>query len=416
MVPTSLASAQTREGGGRLKVQNSVCQSSHDSEADLHKTARNMGGSTKVLARKQDNEPLAVEAAATNGIDSIDASAAAAVNTDVADDDIGHTRYGHVPAVNRGRTCVLPEELIKLSKGKCTFDDLMDCAIQYLEEQALLQEYCQSRSSPHHYNACHCLQIFVRTDPNEPARFTTDVAKFMIYFGKQTRHVQQRLVMSWIKQARYAKENEVNKNCFYNVPCLLESSDPNEPPMEWSIEEVPRICYGALLTILGKGREFYYTCKKAVETNQLPVHAAKGKRSNNGKFFDNNVSDDLHLFFNELLDNYKHVRKTAKNGEPYNEIVDPRITSRRELFRIFCWERGWKVNIKPSRNNRKNGSTEVVERTAETDGWDPTLERLAVCSRITFDAFWVANYPSIQVQPHRNSRKEKRKPLNAVYI
>jgi hypothetical protein len=328
-------------------------------------------------------------------------------NNDISNEEELETRKDPV-LLTPCRTCIHPYELLRLvssnkNKHKNIDDDLSDCAKAYLEEQSLLQDHCVTTTNSRKQLSCSCMTVFQRIDERQEAPWTDAVAKYMVYFIRKPKQEQQKTVILWIKHSKIARKNPDRTWCIYNIPCLLQSSSNDNEPVEWFLQDAPRICHSALLTILGKGRVFWTTCCKAAATNQLPTHGLRGRPSNRARLFDEAVADDLRIFFEELFANHPTESKTAKNGDAFIEIHgqhEGRQFSQRGLYRLFCFGRGWKVISKDNK-----GGTNIVIRQPE-DGWDSSFQQLPICSWNSFQRFWKENYPTLRVQPHKNSQKQ----------
>jgi hypothetical protein len=121
------------------------------------------------------------------------------------------------------------------------------------------------------------------------------------------------------------------------------------------------ICSNAMLDILGKGRMFWETCRQAVITNEAPCHGLKAKVSNNGMDPESSLFLSLHFFFDEMEELAEPratrlgVREETNNGlRGDNETLDlPAWTTKRELYRRWCYEQGWILQTTDMSNWRK---------------------------------------------------------------
>jgi hypothetical protein len=125
---------------------------------------------------------------------------------------------------------------------------------------------------------------------------TQATARFIVYFAKQTRAIQQSYVMSWYRSAfQYwqfkSKDDPQYSRYHFQVPILC---DP-ENGLEYK-ETLPYVCMSAMHLISGKKVSFWATCMRAVQSNTIPEHGLVGRESNNGKFASETL-DDLCSFF-----------------------------------------------------------------------------------------------------------------------
>jgi len=235
------------------------------------------------------------------------------------------------------------------------FNFMHSKCIDFLEEQAFLQPKCYAALTACHAN-CKCLNVFHRQDDGMPP-LTNAAANYMVYFAELMAIQQHATIVDWLKYTKYCTPNEQMAHCVFIMLTRANSLDDDDiddvediDVIDASILAPPRICSGAMLTILGIGKRMWRRCKALSETNKKAApHALVGKTSNRATHFNKEVADELHLFLWEISQlatptATRFVRERTgvlgvqNNG--INKIYLEPWYSKRSLFDGFCWERG----------------------------------------------------------------------------
>ena len=224
---------------------------------------------------------------------------------------------------------------------------------------------------------------------------TRSVARFMVYFSKKDSiKEQQPIVIEWIKYAG----NIANANKqMYLLPQLCGDDDDIIECLDTAAPDIPKVCYSALLTVLGRGRKFWNTCKRHAAAGTLPEHGLTGRPSN--RPVDKELRESLHRFFNEIA-SFAEPRATRFTREITGQLdirdedndTDylPPNFKKRALYGRFCWERGWSIETSAS------GVTNRKER--EDEQWIALQrERKPICSWIAFWRMWQQDFPKLKI-------------------
>jgi len=249
-----------------------------------------------------------------------------------------------------------PTTLFKVKEKGLNF--VHQKCIEFLEEQALAQPKCYSAMNAR-YSNCSCLNVFDRHN-NETLPLTNAVAKYMLYFMELTAVQQRATIVDWLKYTKYATPNEQNAHCTFIMPTVCNCLDEDDiddvedvDMIDGNILMPPRICGGAIQTILGIGRHTWQLCKALSKRKKKETpHALIGKASNHAKCFNNDIADDLHLFLSEIS---KLASPTATQfmqeqtgvlgvcNDDINKLYLEPWYSKHHLFDHFCWECSWKL-------------------------------------------------------------------------
>jgi len=152
------------------------------------------------------------------------------------------------------------------------FDFVHLKCIEFLEEQVFVQLTCYSAVNMC-YSSCNCLNVFHRQDEETPP-LTHAVANYMVYFSKLTGVQQHAMIVDWMKYTKYCIPNKQAAHCVFIMPTCADCSDDNDiydvediNIIDVSILDPPRICSGAILTILGIGRRTWQLCQALSKGN-----------------------------------------------------------------------------------------------------------------------------------------------------
>ena len=277
-----------------------------------------------------------------------------------------------------------------------TDEDLVDTAVDFLRKQALLQCPCIYKCN-RKARSCNCHEIFAKKEdePMQGSPLTRSVARFMVYFAKKDSiKEQQPIVIEWIKYAG----NIANANKqMYLLPRLCGDDDDIIECLDTAAPDIPKVCYSALLTVLGRGRKFWNTCKRHAAAGTLPEHGLTGRPSN--RPVDKELQESLQRFFQEIA-SFAEPRATRFTREITGQLdirdeaddTDylPPNFKKRALYGRFCWERGWSIETSAS------GVTNRKER--EDEQWIALQrERKPICSWIAFWRMWQQDFPKLKI-------------------
>jgi hypothetical protein len=276
-----------------------------------------------------------------------------------------------------------------------TDDDLIDAAVDYLHEQALLQSPCIDKGNCK-ARSCNCLEVFAEKEdePTQGSPLTRSVARFMVYFAKKDHFKEQQpIVIEWIKYA--GNIANANKNQYLLPRICLD--DDNTEGLDDNAPEIPKVCYSALLTILGYGRGYWDTCKKHAKAGTLPVHGLTGRPSNTP--VNEELQESMDRFFNEIAC-FAEPRATrftrertgqldTRDEDDDSDFLPPNF-KKRALYGRFCYERGWLVETST------NGATTTKKR--KDDEWIALhQEPKSICSWAAFWRKWPKDFPNLKI-------------------
>jgi hypothetical protein len=156
--------------------------------------------------------------------------------------------------------------------------------------------------------------------------------------------------------------------------------------------------------MIGKGKQFLKTCRKAADSNTLPVHGLKGRKSNRGKMFDESISDDIFVYF-ETVSSFATPTATRlvrtetgnglRDGEDGTLELEP-SWSKWHLYSRFCYERGWRIKTDDIGVDKKERRTdgEYAPNQADEDSKEPE----PICSWPRFWNFWNEHYYHLKLR------------------
>ena len=191
--------------------------------------------------------------------------------------------------------------------------------------------------------------------------------------------------------------NGTPTHCTFHLPVLQLEEVYDEDV----IEEI-FVCQSTIMSLLKLGKDWWATCKKAVEGNYIPEHAMVGKRNRSVKF-EREARADLIEFFEELMQLGEPIATRFIRNElgalrdDEDLVLLPSCTSKRSLYERFCFERGCKVHTSAK------GITKLKERT--DPNWLASNLEFKYCPNWTsFFDFWAKEYPIIRIrQPVRDN-------------
>jgi hypothetical protein len=286
-------------------------------------------------------------------------------------------------------------------------DDLVEDAIVFLHENALLQTNCGSLSGRLGKLRCSCWKTFLpegvvedgvplETESAESAdeycatSVTVSVARYMVYFCKLEKQQQQAIVLEWLRYAEIVSPpNGQFKHCTFIIPLLHDG-------FQMDRSKLPLICKSTMMQITGRCTRLWLSCSKALKNGRIPEHGLKGRPSNRATPFENEVKEDLAEFF-EVIKNYaeppiattyvQEMTGTTERDADTEKLLLPPYWTKRSLYGRFCLERGWKIAT-----NAKG--TNTVEERIDAD-WADEWDRLPICSWRQFHRYWKQNIPEL---------------------
>jgi hypothetical protein len=176
-------------------------------------------------------------------------------------------------------------------------------------------------------------------------RTKKEISSYVSFLSRLNRIDKIRELMVWKRYADGSELTRMNASCYF-LPLTRTAGKYDEPNPDNSL----MICKNAMLAILGKGSRFWKTCCKAARDNILPIHGMTGKISNSAPDPESDVYQSLFLFFEDMKElaeprATRLVRELTNNGvRDDNDTLDlPAWTTKRELYRRWCFEQGWKM-------------------------------------------------------------------------
>ena len=238
--------------------------------------------------------------------------------------------------------------------------------------------------------ACNCLKVL----EDEVTRHA--VATNMVLFFKKNTEEKMLTVMDWVRYTQGG--NSMGKKAMFFLPFIKDMND--EFYDEHEHEEIfptlstHKICKSAIRTLLDFGRYQWRTAERCVKKCVLPKHGNRTKRSNNGKYFDTYVKENLETFFLDLQQlgcpqATRVVRDLTGSGlrdgeEGVTEL--PPAFSRRSMYRRWVEERGYIVE-----QNQQNGGMKA------TKNREVQLATQPICSFSRFKSYWYQEHRKLRL-------------------
>jgi hypothetical protein len=113
---------------------------------------------------------------------------------------------------------------------------------------------------------CNCFSILSNED------FRAAVAEYQVMFAALKATEQMKIVIEWLRNT----PTDENRKTF-RVPFLLS---PSQDPSDFDALREAFVCQHAMMDILVKGKEFWYSCCRHHKSNTIPKHQLTGKPSN----------------------------------------------------------------------------------------------------------------------------------------
>ena len=238
--------------------------------------------------------------------------------------------------------------------------------------------------------ACNCLKVL----EDEVAHHA--IATRMVLFYKQSRDEQMLTVMDWLWYTQAQGGNNSGKKAMFLLPFI---KDINDEFYEHEHEEIfatlstHRVCKSAIRTLLDFGRSKWRTAERCVKKCVLPKHGNSNKRSNNGKYFDTYVRENLETFFLDLeqLGTPQATRVVRdltgsglRDGEEGVTKLPPAFSCR-SMYRRWVEERGFVVEP-----NQQKGNGMKATRNREVQ-----LATQHICSFGRFRSYWYQEHQKL---------------------
>lgn len=261
-------------------------------------------------------------------------------------------------------------------------DDIYSAFIEYNQELAC-RSCCSNVFNPTTLS-CNCLSIFLEA----PGKYCEAVAEYQLVFGRLKSEEQKKVLIEWMRNMPIEDRTRHDKR--YRIPFILHESDSMA---DYNILQEATVCQSSLARLLGRGRKWWYACRKHAMANTFPKHALKGREPNNKRKWNQDFDEDLAEHFESLRKEAEpfatsFVREktgetTLRDANEKLEMLPPSL-SKRSCYARFCLERGWKI----FQTNKGNIKKEAVEgRTQQTT---PSLA--------SYCAFWLKRYPNLKVR------------------
>jgi hypothetical protein len=276
---------------------------------------------------------------------------------------------------------------------------LVDHAIEYLHWHALNTPFCPHKSGEKtRFNKCQCMTVFaedVNNTHESASPLTRATARFIAFFAKLERTVQQQWVMGWHRTAyqywsSFIHNGQSNNNHrFYQLAVLCDPENDlviNEP--------LPYMCMSAMLIIYGRKQSFWSTCILAVKANTIPEHGLIGKDGNATKC-NGETLDDLRSFMMEIESlcevvptRFVRDRTGFTTRDDKETYTLPPYMSKKSLYVRWCYERGW--NIESTANS-------IVSKQRRLD-WPADEETQQILSWPYFLHVWKRDFCHITIR------------------
>jgi hypothetical protein len=273
-------------------------------------------------------------------------------------------------------------------------EDQLELCMSYLQSA---QVFCKRWSRANkklglsHYTKCDCISFFrlqSKADEREA------VARYMMYYYNKKRPDQQQILMDWI---RYSNHKSSTRRFF------LPFSKRNETAMESEDRDDPfgftyrmakmkgiKVCRSAIGFILDESKHSWQTCSKLVDTNTLPAHGNKSRRSGRAIQFDANVRADLGEYFTDLQKlaeprSTRVIRQevgaiTLRDCED-DAIYLPPYMAKRKLYEDFCADRGYALKDSPKGYSKTKNRDDAE----------------SIPSWYGFRSFWKREFPKLRL-------------------
>jgi hypothetical protein len=236
-------------------------------------------------------------------------------------------------------------------------EDLVDIGVQFLQEQSLLQFHCRDKQRGSNL-LCSCLSIFRKEEEAWEYPLAEMVARYMVFFARLSKPEQQRTVIDWI---RYSLGNsgarKTDSEMRFLLPIIANADELDETDDDCvqfkaarDLAMEYRVCYSAMLTIVGYSWRFWRRCKSAACSGVLPVHGLTNRRSNHRISLEGEI--ELQCFFDEMVAlaeplPTRFVREIT--GELTTRDTNTELKqlassfSKRGLYSAFSYEQGWAI-------------------------------------------------------------------------
>lgn len=299
------------------------------------------------------------------------------INNTTMDTSINANEATDEPATKRQKRAT-PFDHLKTRND----EELVDSFVLY-NHSLSSRQCCISRFRGNNLS-CNCLSVLSKAPDDHPDIFCEAVAEYQVYFGRLEWKEQKKIAIEWIRSNQsWARSKK------FPIPFLIGTDD--DVTRYKQLKECT-ICASSMMNILGKGREWWYSCSNHVDNSTLPEHKLKGKPSNRKARFDLLHKDALKAHFEELRREVipiatRFVREktgetTTRDDDDKIEQLPPYVT-KRSCYAKYCFERGWKI----STNNKGTETKTAIENTQQQD----------IPSWFAYRSYWNTNYPCLKV-------------------
>jgi hypothetical protein len=293
------------------------------------------------------------------------------------------------PTVKRGGKRETPFSKLN-GKEKVSDEDLLWLFADY-NEAIGCRECCVNRlSSNPKYLQCNCGELF-----GSCQEFCMAVAEFQLYFGRESKLQQQKIVIEWMRVAHHLLQpGNTNKGRKYSIPFLAPKN------CDQSVYEDLRttgVCASTLMDILGVGKRWWMRCNIHANNNTLPQHTLKGQPTNLKRKWNELFEDSLVEHFELLREDTgpiatRFVRErtgeiTTRDDDDKSEYLAPNWSKRR-CYAKYCRTKGVEVST-------TNRGTIIKKPLAGLGEEGAAMQR--VPSWGAYLSFWTKRYANLKV-------------------
>jgi hypothetical protein len=285
-------------------------------------------------------------------------------------------------SANRGGKRETPFSLLK-SKEKVSDELLLDAFMEY-NQTIGSRDCCVNRTSSNpKFLQCNCGEILA-----DNQEYCMAVAEFQVFFGKESKVHQQRIVIEWMRVAHLLQHSTTRRK--YSIPFLTPEGCNQEV---YEGLRTTGVCASTLMDILGVGKKWWLTCLVHSTNNSLPQHKLKGQPSNIKRKWNEVFEEGLIEHFEDLREDSgpiatRFVRErtgeiTSRDDNDSNEYLSPNWSKRR-CYAKYCRSRGVEILT--------NNKGTIQKRPAAGGGGMQDVP-----SWSTYLSFWNKHYPNLKV-------------------
>jgi hypothetical protein len=222
---------------------------------------------------------------------------------------------------------------------------------------------------------CTCLHIL-----RQPHLRAT-VANYKVGLRNKSKHEVDSIIFEWYRYAKSCADEKKGRHKPYWYMMPFDGTDALANGVDIKEIVTARICQQGMFRVMGITEARMATIRQASITGVVPVHASRGRKSNNA------MSDDAHAI---MMTHFQELCQIGVQTQPTaaGEVADinlPLPYSARGCYRIYLKALGYSVKYST------NGSITVHWDGNEDD------EKPKYMSATTYFAVWKREFPHLKV-------------------